>query len=167
MSTLAVNTITAETGNTVSLASGKTLDASQGLTTPAGHAVQQTVGSSTTTFSTTSTSFTNTNLSASITPKYSNSIIFGSLTGFVLIGGESAAEGQYQISANGTPIFTDIWSLGQSTSHALFLPCSMTWHHSPNTTSAVTYRLTARSIDGTVSVYFYRQQYMQLTEMKV
>ena len=40
MSTLAVNTITAETGNTVSLASGKTLDASQGFTAPAGHVVQ-------------------------------------------------------------------------------------------------------------------------------
>ena len=40
MSTLAVNTITAETGNTVSLASGKTLDASQGFVPPAGHVVQ-------------------------------------------------------------------------------------------------------------------------------
>ena len=40
MSTLSVNTITAETGNTVSLASGKTLDASQGLTAPSGHIVQ-------------------------------------------------------------------------------------------------------------------------------
>jgi len=40
MSTLAVNTITAETGNTVSLASGKTLDASQGLSTPTGHVIQ-------------------------------------------------------------------------------------------------------------------------------
>mgnify|MGYP003985783331 CR=1 FL=1 len=40
MSTLAVNTITAETGNTVSLASGKSLNASQGLTTPTGHIIQ-------------------------------------------------------------------------------------------------------------------------------
>jgi len=40
MSTLAVNTITAETGNTVSLASGKTLNASQGFTPPAGHVIQ-------------------------------------------------------------------------------------------------------------------------------
>jgi hypothetical protein len=40
MSTLSVNTITAETGNTVSLASGKTLNASQGFTPPAGHVVQ-------------------------------------------------------------------------------------------------------------------------------
>ena len=40
MSTLSVNTITAETGNTVSLASGKTLNASQGLTTPTGHIIQ-------------------------------------------------------------------------------------------------------------------------------
>ena len=39
MSTLSVNTITAETGNTVSLASGKTLNASQGFVPPAGHVV--------------------------------------------------------------------------------------------------------------------------------
>ena len=43
MSTLAVNTITAETGNTVSVASGKTLDASQGLSTPTGHVIQSVV----------------------------------------------------------------------------------------------------------------------------
>jgi hypothetical protein len=52
MSTLSVNTITAETGNTVSLASGKTLDASQGFVPPAGH-VLQIVDSSLTTATTT------------------------------------------------------------------------------------------------------------------
>jgi len=40
MSTLAVNTIQAETGSTVTVASGHSLDASNGLATPAGHVVQ-------------------------------------------------------------------------------------------------------------------------------
>ena len=40
MSTLAVNTIQAETGTTVTVASGHALDASNGLTTPAGHIIQ-------------------------------------------------------------------------------------------------------------------------------
>jgi len=133
---------------------------------PAGSTIQVTTGSSTSTFSTTSQGFQNTNLSASITPKYSNSIIVGSLTGFVLVGGQSASEGQYQLTANNSAIHSDVWSLGQSEALALFLPCSMTFHHSPSTTNEVTYRLTLRSNDGTLAVYFYRQQYMQLMEIK-
>ena len=133
---------------------------------PAGSTIQVTTGSSTSTFSTTSQSFQNTNLSASITPKYSNSIIVGSLTGFVLVGGQSTAEGQYQITANDSNIQDSVWSLGHTTAVGLFLPCSMTFHHSPSTTNAVTYRLTARSNDGTQTVYFYRQQYMQLMEIR-
>ena len=133
----------------------------------AGSTIQVTTGASTSNFSTTSTSFTNTNLNSSITPKYSNRIIVGSLTGFVLTNGQSANEGQYQITANGNAIHSDVFSLGQGEAQPLFLPCTITFHHAPSTTSAVTYRLTARSNDGTLSVHFYRQQYMQLMEIKV
>ena len=75
MSTLAVNTITAETGNTVSLASGKTLDASQGLTAPSGHIVQVVTNTVTGVVGQNSTSWVNM-LSVSITPKYANSKLY-------------------------------------------------------------------------------------------
>jgi hypothetical protein len=79
MSTLAVNTITAETGNTVSLASGKTLDASQGFTAPAGHVIQTLTDISVITESTTTkasdNSFANTSLSITITPTSTSSKI--------------------------------------------------------------------------------------------
>ena len=75
MSTLAVNTITAETGNTVSIASGKTLDATQGLTTPAGHIVQVVTNTITGVVGQNSTSWVNM-ISVSITPKYSDSKLY-------------------------------------------------------------------------------------------
>lgn len=75
MSTLSVNTITAETGNTVSLASGKTLDASQGLTAPSGHIVQVVTNTVTGGVTQNSTSWVNM-ISVSITPKYANSKLY-------------------------------------------------------------------------------------------
>jgi hypothetical protein len=75
MSTLSVNTITAETGNTVSLAAGKTLDASQGLTAPSGHIVQVVTNTVTGVVTQNSTSWVNM-LSVSITPKYANSKLY-------------------------------------------------------------------------------------------
>ena len=75
MSTLSVNTITAETGNTVSLAAGKTLDASQGLTAPSGHIVQVVTNTVTGVVAQNSTSWVNM-LSVSITPKYANSKLY-------------------------------------------------------------------------------------------
>ena len=75
MSTLSVNTITAETGNTVSIASGKTLDATQGLTTPAGHIVQVVTNTVTGVVTQNSTSWVNM-ISVSITPKYSDSKLY-------------------------------------------------------------------------------------------
>jgi hypothetical protein len=75
MSTLSVNTITAETGNTVSLASGKTLDASQGFNPPAGHVIQVLQDTATSIVSLGGASWIDTGLSINITPKYSNSKI--------------------------------------------------------------------------------------------
>lgn len=77
MSTLAVNTIQAETGSTVTVASGHSLDASNGLTTPAGHIIQ-TVHSVMTSGRVTvnnGSSFVATGHSISITPKSANSTL--------------------------------------------------------------------------------------------
>ena len=79
MSTLSVNTITAETGNTVSLASGKTLNASQGFTAPAGHVIQFVKSPSILTAGITTTSNNPTEISTglrvTITPKSTSSTI--------------------------------------------------------------------------------------------
>ena len=84
MSTLAVNTIQAETGSTVTVASGHALDASNGLTTPAGHIIQVVQSTTLTGFSTASTSWVRcTNLSASITPTSTSSKILVLINGWM------------------------------------------------------------------------------------
>ena len=80
MSTLAVNTITAETGSTVSLASGKTLNASQGLTTPTGHIIQTQHNTYSTWTTTTSTSWGAIGLDCTITPKFITSELLINIT---------------------------------------------------------------------------------------
>ena len=155
MSTLAVNTITAETGNTVSLASGKTLDASQGFTPPAGHVVQVVTNKSNTSsaFTTTSTSYvTSDNLpKATITPKFSNSkILIRAMVGmqhdatgqventiYRITGGIStdlSGGNSYGLAFKGTGFSTGFWT-----------ECSISWDDSPNTTSAVEYKWYSRA----------------------
>ena len=72
MSTLAVNTIQAETGSTVTVASGHALDASNGISLPAGHVIQvkQTTLESSTDFNSSGYA---TLMSVTITPKSSSS----------------------------------------------------------------------------------------------
>jgi hypothetical protein len=88
MSTLAVNTITAETGNTVSLASGKTLDASQGFTSPAGHVIQVVTSGTISATNNTSTSWASTNYTLNITPTSSSSKIFFSFSNHMRVNGD-------------------------------------------------------------------------------
>ena len=155
MSTLSVNTITAETGNTVSLASGKTLNASQGLTTPAGYIVQALEGTTATSFTTTSQTAAATSCTINITPRSTNSKIFvtcqwnANISGAASDGiqasihrrvgsGSFTQIGDEQISYNGTA--------GQGSTHH----CEYTQVlDSPGTTSVVTYTLYARSHSGT------------------
>ena len=153
MSTLAVNTITAETGNTVSLASGKTLDASQGFVPPTGHVLQTLSDVSVITESTTSkassNSFANTSLSITITPKSTSSKII--VNAVVSTGCSNAGDGSVilRMVRDSTPIGLGNASgskiragsgrgtNNQDSNTMLNIPLQVT--DTPNTTSAVTY----------------------------
>jgi hypothetical protein len=155
MSTLAVNTITAETGNTVSLASGKTLDASQGFTAPAGHVIQTLTDISVITESTTTkasdNSFANSSLSITITPKSASSKII--VSAVASTGSSNGADGStiLRMIRDSTPIGIGNASgskiragSGRGTNNQdgntmLNIPLQVT--DTPNTTSAVTYTL--------------------------
>jgi len=120
MSTLAVNTITAETGNTVSLASGKTLNASQGFTPPAGHVIQVQqkvlsraarsatsiiegntgVGANVTT---TSTSWVSTGITQAITIQANNKILMQAAISDIVSQTEAASVG-FAFYINGTEV---------------------------------------------------------------
>ena len=155
MSTLSVNTITAETGNTVSLASGKTLDASQGFTAPAGHVIQTLTDVSVITESTTTkasdNSFANTSLSITITPTSTSSkIIVNAVasTGCTHSGDgsvilrmirDSTPIGIGNASGNKIRAGSGRGTNNQDGNTMLNIPLQVT--DTPNTTSAVTYTL--------------------------
>jgi len=171
MSTLSVNTITAETGNTVSLASGKTLNASQGFVPPAGHVIQTLTDVSVITESTTSkasdNSFANSSLSITITPTSTSSKIV--VNAVVSTGASSGSDGStiLRMIRDSTPIGIGNASgskiragSGRGTDNQgnntmLNIPLQVT--DTPNTTSAVTYTVQfAVRGAGTVTAFLNR-----------
>ena len=167
MSTLSVNTITAETGNTVSVASGKTLNASQGFTPPAGHVIQ-TVTTGTIARSTISASaWTNTTYTLSITPTSTSSKIFFHWNDHVRVQGETA---QIRAGVRLKRIIgsaeTIVWNTQGS--NETFQVRNATNEHdttgyvqvldSPNTTSAVTYLIQAYMHTGS-NIYLFESAY--------
>lgn len=147
MSTLAVNTLQAQTGSTVSLASGQTLHAP-------GHVVQTVNSETASQVSVTSTTFTDTSLTATITPKFSNSKIMivlnqgvyiyrngvGDLMGGIRLMRDTTMINQGYSDTNGGGGLNPYFALG--TSQAMYFSYwhNMTFIDSPNTTSAVTYK---------------------------
>ena len=167
MSTLSVNTITAETGNTVSLASGKTLNASQGFTPPAGHVIQ-TVTTGTIARSTISASaWTNTTYTLSITPTSTSSKIFFHWNDHVRVQG-TTSEIRSGVRLKRTIGSTDTYVWNAQGSTETFQVRNATNEHdttgyvqvldSPNTTSAVTYTIQAYKLTGT-NIYLFESAY--------
>ena len=172
MSTLSVNTITAETGNTVSLASGKSLSVPAGVYSP-GSVVQIQEGATGTSFTTSSQTISATNLSQVITPKFQTSKFFiavqwnANLSGlasdgiqvniYKSIGGATATScGDEQISYNGTA--------GQGSTHH----CEYTsLVDTPNTTSQISYQFWARSHSGTAVRIAADWGFMRMTVMEI
>ena len=135
---------------------------------PTGSVIQVVTGTSTTSVSTTSTSFVDTSLVLAITPKFSNSIIIGYITGFSLKDEASAAEIQYRVLRGSTDLNIDgskLYSQGNSDSKALFIPMTIHFQDSPSTTNATTYKLQMKSSDGNCAGVFYRKQYITLMEI--
>lgn len=157
MSTLAVNTIQAQTGTTVSVASGQTLHAP-------GHVIQVVEGAVTGSSSTQSTSYIDTGLSASITPKFTSSKIlvrmdayaYNSVSGYnnflMLVRGTTPiGHGGAGNTDNDNASAFAIAHCGLDGRDGSF---SVSVLDSPTTTSATTYKIRFRSEAGSDTAYF-------------
>ena len=112
MSTLAVNTIQAETGSTVTVASGHALDASNGISLPAGHVIQvkQTTLESSTDFNSSGYA---TLMSVTITPKSSSSKFLVMFSGIVDSIGDSYFRARFSRTVNAVQTVTyNNWAYG-------------------------------------------------------
>lgn len=156
MSTLAVNTITAETGTTITVPTGKKLIGTDNSSIVAPGMVVQVVTYTDNTishFQTSSTSYvTSSQLPvATITPKFSNSKILIQ----AMIGMQNDETGQIENTIYRTTggVATDLsgsntYGLafkGVGTETQFWTECSITWSDSPSTTNAVEYKWYARA----------------------
>lgn len=165
MSTLAVNTITAETGNTVSLASGKNLYAP-------GSVVQVKESISTTSFSTTSQTIAATDLACSITPKFQSSkfLVQVQWNSNLTAGGSAGIHANIYRSIGGataTAIADEQISyaagVGGSTHGCEYSQVLDT----PNTTSAISYQFWAKSHSGSNERIAADWGYLRMLVMEV
>jgi|5_EtaG_2_1085323.scaffolds.fasta_scaffold61011_2 hypothetical protein len=159
MSTLTVQTLQAPTSganaNKVLIPSGHTLDVSAGTLTPsAGQVVQEVIGQTSSYNSTTSTSFVATNLQATITPKFSNSVI--NIFVFSSAYWNSASTNADYI--NGT-VYRDSTNIGTSgnllalygaygSSQNYVRPFVFAAQDSPSSTSALVYKMYIKVTNG-------------------
>jgi hypothetical protein len=163
MSTLSVNTITAETGNTVSVASGKTLNASQGFTPPAGHVIQTVTTGTIARNTISATAWTNTTYTLSITPSSTSSKIFFQWNNHVRVQG-TTSEIRSGVRVKRTIGATDTYLWNTQGSTETFQVRNATNEHdttgyvqvldSPSTTNAVTYLIQAYKLSGTSIMLF-------------
>ena len=153
MSTLSVNTITAETGNTVSLASGKTLNASQGFTPPAGHVIQTKKATGSQETSSSASGWVSTYAEVEITPSSTSSKIYLHHTAGGLL--QSASVGQ-DFGLRIKRVIGGVTSYPYSSSRYHYAD-AQDWHgtnwavvelDSPSTTSAVTYTIELRKTNS-------------------
>ena len=139
---------------------GKT--ASGTIQMPSGHIIQTVRMTPTNTAnSTTSTSYVDTNLSLSITPKFSNSLIIVTVSASWLITGSSFF--YYKLYRNGSDISLDHQINGDYGSNGIAFSASTTYTDSPNSTSSQTYLIKLKTTGGTA--YIYREQHMVLQEI--
>jgi hypothetical protein len=119
---------------------------------PTGSVLQVVQGTSSTNTNTTSTSYVTTNLSASITPKFSTSKILIIVNG-TTYAGNIGTYGYYTIF-RGTVAGTNLNSIGFNVIGASYsdleAPAAMSYLDSPATTSATTYTVALRAVSGTV-----------------
>ena len=162
MSTLTVKELAAPTGYDLKIASGETLDLnSQGTvvlpTVPTsklgtGAVLQVVTGTRTGNFSTSSTSFVSTGLSASITPSSTSSkilVYFQSGMDCVASGRTAYCSVDRTVGGSGTNLGNSgEGMMALSSSGGTRIPLHLHTSDSPNTTSACTYSLTARSHTG-------------------
>tara|TARA_B100000497_G_scaffold123305_1_gene155728 strand:+ start:511 stop:1044 length:534 start_codon:yes stop_codon:yes gene_type:complete len=151
MSTLSVNTITAETGNTVSLASGKSLSVPAGVHSP-GSVIQTIQQPYTTASGISSTSYIATGLSQVITPKFATSkiLVLVNLSAETYQAGNLSPKFYLQILRGTTEIAyrrSDSYAgVANNNYYSFSVHGTMNYLDSPSTTNAVTY-----SVNGKLS----------------
>jgi len=147
MSTLAVNTIQAETGSTVTVASGHSLDASNGISLPAGHVVQVKSMSTNSDNSFTSSTYTDTVLTLSITPTSASNKILVMMDVEITVQGDTNFN--LRLMRDSTAIFTALsgaGNFGSGNQHGHGYSAS--YLDSPSTTSATTYTFQVAELSG-------------------
>ena len=137
-----------------------------------GKILQVVQGTSTTTASTTSTSYVDTNCTATITPSSSSSTIIGIATGFALKDSSSNTV-EYAIFRNSTDLNDTTgggnqWGFNGATgsTNTSYIPCTMSFSDSPSTTSATVYKVKMKMAPSGGTAYFYRLQFMTLMEIQ-
>ena len=158
MSTIKVENLTGITSganaNKIIVPSGQTIDASAGTLVPsAGQVVQELVNKISVNTSFSSTSFADASgFAITITPKYASSKIIITMWAKTGMNNTSANAGQeYRILRDATAIESASWQnyLNMSDYSADFYPpLDGTFIDSPNTTSAVTYKLQGKKYGG-------------------
>jgi hypothetical protein len=135
----------------------------QSAAMPTGSVLQVVSTNKTDTFSTTSTTYTNiTGLSASITPKFSTSKIYATVT--LGMSCDSGTRAIFQLLRNSTPVGVGDASgsrttgnaAGQAPQPAAMACVSFQYLDSPATTSAITYQVQTAFIDNSGTLYINR-----------
>ena len=129
---------------------------------PSGHIIQTVRMTPTTSnTNTTSTSYVDTNLTETITPKFSNSLIrIDAHASWLISGGSFFYTRLYR---NGSDIGLDHQIHGDYGSNGTAWSGTVTYTDLPNSTSAQTYMIKLKSTGA--SAYVYREQHMILQEI--
>ena len=119
-----------------------------------GAVLQVVQGTFTSTFSTSSTSFVSTGLTASITPKFSNSKILVQMSGSQQqITGNSSVLTIYRNSTNISPNSGNGFSVMYTGSTGVLASCAIVYLDSPATTSSTTYTIYFRVSSGSAALF--------------
>ena len=168
-STLKVNTLESASGSTITIPTGKTLVGTDTVSIKAPGMVVQVVHS---TFNTqvykASTSTSTTGHSATITPKYSNSIIVI----HCMMGGEVFSSSNtgigFKVLKDSTEIYNNDYAIYNSSNNAQRIDqVPILFKETSGSTSARTYKVQAsrRSSDGTARVNAYGESCMTIMEI--
>ena len=172
MSTLIVENLkgptTGSNANTITIPSGQTLNASEGFTPPSGHVIQQVSNFSTTSFTTSGSTYVETNSTVSITPKFADSQMAIWICGSSHYNGASN-HGRGQIRKNGAAFSnfnSDDLLAYISLTNARGHPTSMCYcDTNVGTTSSVTYAYYIYSASSQTT-YHYRNNGIIVQEIK-
>ena len=150
VSTLKTNTIQAATGTTLNITSGHVLNAP-------GHVIQTVYSSSATNESTTSETFVNTSLAATITPTSSSSkiLVMVNASMYVNTADRHAVAGIFRGDVSGTSLGSGTYNIGSayggSSNGKGYVCCAIL--DSPSTTNATTYTVGLRRNGASGTVY--------------